>query len=288
MAARGFGKPGENRGYDGALTGYEGLPSELANIRGGCEAERRVMSCFSSYSVADSGYSRAVTIGESTSAAEDAGASMETEFQNALESWSLPAESASTVSANGAGLCARFSVEVCIAAAGLKVCARGEGIGVNVDGADGRPPSVSPFLFRLLTLSSTERARARARAGPDTLSSGVRPRDNCLPLVSISVSASEGDKGESNAGADGYGERGYAGSDASRLLPGLAGPSRVVIFVNRIVFAATFLTSAAGWSLGERGSSKSVITGEGWYAMDERDLKTLGGAVSLKPSMEGE
>jgi hypothetical protein len=66
--ACGLGKPGENK-----------TPSAPANIKGGCDAERMPISIFSSYSIADSGYSNAVTMSSSAD-------SMETEFQKAFES----------------------------------------------------------------------------------------------------------------------------------------------------------------------------------------------------------
>ena len=135
--APGLGKPGDHT-----------APSALPYIRGGWLAERMTISSFSSYSTADSGYSRAVTIGSS---AEPADCWRETECQNASVRASM---------ASGAGLFTRFKVEGCTA--GLKMeRPRGEGMGVN--GATPpkrvlRPLNVKPFLFRLRP--SMERSRA--------------------------------------------------------------------------------------------------------------------------------
>lgn len=184
MAAPGVGRPGDHN-----------APSAPAYMTGGCLAERSVMSSFSSYSTADSGYSSAVTIGSSKSAdAPLAEGSRETACQNSCVRLSM---------ANGAGLWGRFSDET----AGLKID-RPSGDGELATLMLNRGASVKLFFDRLR--SWTDSARARARTGAE----GISPvRDNCRPRVSISSSAATGDSSARDSlgemGADGYGERGY-------------------------------------------------------------------------------
>jgi hypothetical protein len=259
MAAPGLGSPGDHS-----------APSAPAYIRGGWLADRSVISSFSSYSTADSGYSSAVTIGSSRSAdASLAEGSRETACQNSCVRLSI---------ASGAGLCARFRDET----AGLKIDRpSGEGelatLMLNL--------GASVRLFFDLLRSWTDCARARARAG----ALGISPvRDSCRPRVSISSSAAGGSNSCASLGvmgADGYGERGYDDSALSRLWLGRVRSRVLTNAAKRMVFVAVLLLTLAAGSLGERGSSKSVMIGDSWYA---RVRKGFGAAWSLKPSTEGE